>query len=95
MSILCSCVLAMSHICKLELTHYTLSPKDIVIDQDGICKILSPVLSEYGFDFTPNKEFYYAPETLKIFKMQAVSNGLSNKSAVFTLGVTILSMWQL
>lgn len=45
----------MSHICKLELTHTTLNPKDIIIDQDGVCKIISPVLSEYTFDFSPNR----------------------------------------
>lgn len=82
----------MSYISKLELTHYTLNPTDIIIDQDGVCKILSSALSEYLFDFNPNHNFYYSPETLKIFKMQSVTNALTNKSAVFTLGLTILSM---
>lgn len=92
MSILCSVVLAMSHISKLEMIHYTLSPTDIIIDQDGVCKVLSPTLSEHQFDFNPHPDFYYAPETLKIFKMQSANNSLTNKSAVFTLGMTILSI---
>jgi len=92
MSILCSVVLAMSHISKLELVHYTLNPTDIIIDQEGVCKVLSPALSEHQFDFNPHPNFYYAPETLKIFKMQSASNTLTNKSAVFTLGMTLLSM---
>lgn len=82
----------MSHISKLELVHYTLNPSDIVLDQEGICKIVHPNLSEFIFDFNYQHKFYYAPETLKIFKMQAVNNGLTNKSAVFTLGLTILAM---
>ena len=92
MSILCSVVLAMSHISKLELLHYTLNPDDIVIDENGICKVISSNLSLHQFDFNPDKKFYYAPETLKIFKLQTATNTITNKSAVFTLGMTILSM---
>jgi serine/threonine protein kinase len=92
MSILCSVVLAMSYVSKLEMTHTTLNPTDIVIDEEGICKVVSGAISQYQLDFTPKKGFYYAPETLKIFKMQSVTNALTNKSAVFTLGVTVLSM---
>ena len=92
MSVLCSVVLPMSYISQLEIVHSTLNMSDIVIDSQGICKIISPVLSKHQFDFTANKDTYYAPETLKIFKMQAANNALTNKSAVFTLGMTILSM---
>ena len=46
----------------------------------------------HQFDFNADKRCYYAPETLKIFKMQTASNTLTNKSAVFTLGMTILGM---
>ena len=74
------------------MLHYTLNPTDIVIDEEGICKVKSPILSEYIFDFNVKKGFYYAPETLKIFKMQSAPNGITNKSAVFTLAVTVLTM---
>lgn len=33
MSILCSCVLALSYFNKNDVLHYTLSPQDIVIDE--------------------------------------------------------------
>ena len=46
----------------------------------------------HQFDFNADKKCYYAPETLKIFKMQAANNTLTNKSAVFTLGMTMLAM---
>ena len=61
MSILCSCVLAMSYLSKLEIVHYTLNPSDIVLDQEGICKILCSSLSENLFDFNYKNDFYYAP----------------------------------
>jgi serine/threonine protein kinase len=92
MSILCSCVLAMSHLSRLEALHYTLSPTDIVIDDHGVCKVLCPALSDHLFDFNFSSHFYYAPETLRIFKMQTAPNGLTNKSGVFTLGMTLLHM---
>lgn len=61
MSILCSCVLAMSHLSKLEALHYTLSPTDIVIDDLGICKVLCAALTQHSFDFNYQPDFYYAP----------------------------------
>ena len=92
MSILCSAVLALSHISKLELVHTTLNPDDIIIDDQGVCKVISSNLSNHQFTFEQDPSFYYAPETLKIFKMQSANNTLTNKSGVFTLGVTLLSM---
>ncbi len=61
MSILCSCVLALSYFNKNEILHYTLSPEDIIIDEGGICKVMSGSLSKYLFDFVEKKDFYYAP----------------------------------
>lgn len=61
MSILCSVVLAMSYISKLELLHYTLNPDDIIIDESGICKVISGGLSLHQFDFNADKKCYYAP----------------------------------
>jgi hypothetical protein len=92
MSILCSCVLALSYFNKNEVLHYTLNPQDVIIDEEGVCKVLSSTLSNNQFDFNEKKDFYYAPETLRMFKQQGLANGLTNKSGVFTLGVTLLHM---
>lgn len=92
MSILCSVVLAMSHFCKHEQLHYTLNPSDIVIDKEGVCKVIAPALSENLFDHNPNYEFYYAPETMKLLRHPHLPNALTSKSGVFTLGVTLLSL---
>ena len=92
MSILCSCVLALSYFNKNDILHYTLNPNDIIIDEEGVCKVMSNILSKNVFDFIEKKDFYYAPETLKMFKQQSLINGLTNKSGVFTLGVTLLHM---
>lgn len=92
MSILCSCVLALSYFNKSDVLHYTLNPQDIVIDEQGVCKVLSSTLSDHQFDFNEKKEFYYAPETMRMFKQQSLPNGLTNKSGVFTLGITLLHL---
>jgi hypothetical protein len=60
-----------------------------------VCKVLSSSLSEHQFDFNEKKDFYYAPETLRLFKQQGLVNGLTNKSGVFTLGITLLHMLHL
>jgi hypothetical protein len=82
----------MSHFSRCDTLHYTLNPSDIIIDSEGICKVVSSCLSEYLFDYTEKKDFYYSPETLKMFRQQKMANGLTNKSAVFTLGVTLLEV---
>lgn len=51
MSILCSCVLVLSYFNKNEILHYTLGPEDIIIDEEGICKVVSSTLSSNLFDF--------------------------------------------
>jgi hypothetical protein len=43
------------------MVHYTLNPSDLVIDDKGICKIISLALSDYVFDFNEKQDFYYAP----------------------------------
>jgi hypothetical protein len=82
----------MSHFSRNEIVHYTLNPSDIIIDGEGVCKVVSSVISEYLFDHTERRDFYYAPETLKMFRQGNAVNGLTNKAAVFTLGVTLMNM---
>lgn len=48
-------------------------------------------MSEFQFDYNYKHGFYYAPETLKAINTRALYN-ISNKAAVFTLGLTLLSV---
>lgn len=84
----------MSYFTKNEIVHFTLHPKDIVLTNEGQVKILASELSEFGFDYNYKHGFYYAPETLKALSTRSVYN-ISNKAAVFTLGMTILSAMSL
>lgn len=87
-------MLTLSYFTKNEIVHTTLNPKDIVLTNEGQVKILASELSEYAFDYHYKHGFYYAPETLKAINSRSLYN-LSNKAAVFTLGMSILSAMSL
>jgi hypothetical protein len=93
-SILCSAVLAMAHLTKQEVSIYTLHPKDMAIDKSGMIKILSPLLTDQSSHEVIDPCLYYSPEHLKALKSQSYNN-LSNKSCVFTLGITLLHIMSL
>ena len=90
-SILCSCVLAMGSFTRNDLLHYTLNPHDIVLNGEGNVKIVPMEMSQFGFDYSVKKDFYYSPEMLKALKC-TTPLALNNKSGVFTLGVTMLHL---
>lgn len=81
----------MAHLTKNDIVHLTLHPKDIVLTQEGQVKIVSSEMSEYIFDYSYKHGFYYSPETLKALTTRNIYKQ-SNKSSVFTLGVTLLSV---
>lgn len=83
----------MSHLTRNDISHLTLHPKDIVLNASGQVKILSSEMSDFSFDYTFKNGYYYAPEILKVLKNQTpFPQAHCNKPAVFTLGMSILSV---
>lgn len=54
-SIICSCVLPMAHFTRQNISHSTLTPRDIVLSNDGRIRVLGSEISEYQ-EWVPQHE---------------------------------------